>query len=300
MRILYKSAKTCAVCKCKDNPLIIHHIDGNPSNNDEENLILLCVNCHDEAHTKHEHALNLNKQRLSYFKKEWENQVKNNSLKAMILGDVISPINWTYFNLSFIPKNIVSYGIDYKNNKYNYLISKKIINKDLEIIANGINNHFDSETVFDRVDINDAHILKSFYEEQVNNMISVIVPYEIDAIWTKTEIKLLLNPNTFIYHRGGMYYKTIHKEKDIETRKIYMHAKNISIEGYIYTHYMFGQSSIINTFKRHNTTTGLYLIKNIVNNIRGIKLEVTPIVLGSGGFSYEMNTPHILRKKLSM
>jgi len=212
----------------------------------KKNLILLCKHCHDEAHTKHEHSLNMNAKRLSYFKKEWENQVKDNSLKAMILGDVLSPINWTYFNLAFIPKSIISYGVDYKNDKYYYLISKKIINKDLEIIAKGNNNHFDSSTVFDCVDINDAHILKSFYEKHVNNIISIIVPYEIDAIWTKKEIKSLLSPNTFIYHNGGMYYKTIYEENGIETRKIHMHAKNIGIEGYIYTHYMFGQSSIIN------------------------------------------------------
>jgi len=298
MQILYKAAKTCTVCKCKDKPLIIHHIDGNPSNNDEENLILLCNDCHDEAHTKHEHSLNMNANRLFFFKNEWENQVKNNSLKAMILGDIISPINWTYFNLSFIPKNIISYGVDYKNNKYYYLISKKIINSDLEIVANDNNNHFYSSTVFDCVNINDAHVLKSFYEEQVNNMISIIIPYEIDAIWTKKEIKSLLRPNMFIYHNGGMYYKTIHKENGIETRKIYMHAKNIGIEGYIYTHYMFGHSSIINSFKRHSSTTGLYFIKNIKNNIREITLEVTPIVLGSGSFSYKMKTPYTLREKI--
>lgn len=129
MRILYKSAKTCAVCKNKLKSFHIHHIDEDPSNNSEENLILLCTECHDEAHTKHKHSVNLDKRRLFYCKTEWENEVKNKSVRAMITGDVISPINWTYFNFSLIPKNIISYGVDYKTDKYRYLLEKKLLTK---------------------------------------------------------------------------------------------------------------------------------------------------------------------------
>ena len=33
--LLYKSARTCCVCK-KENEVIIHHIDNTPSNNEEK------------------------------------------------------------------------------------------------------------------------------------------------------------------------------------------------------------------------------------------------------------------------
>lgn len=48
-----KYGSQCAICKWHEVnkysntiPLQIHHIDGNPLNNKEENLILLCPNCH--------------------------------------------------------------------------------------------------------------------------------------------------------------------------------------------------------------------------------------------------------------
>lgn len=39
----------CQMCGKKGN-LKIHHIDANPGNNNITNLILLCGNCHDDAH----------------------------------------------------------------------------------------------------------------------------------------------------------------------------------------------------------------------------------------------------------
>lgn len=78
-----------------------------------------------------------------------------------------------------------------------------------------------------------------------------------------------------------------------------MHAKHIRIEGLIYTYYMFGSSSITNSFTGHSSTTGLYLIKNINRYSNEIILNVTPVVLGSGSFAYKMQTPFILREKMN-
>ena len=53
----------------------------------------------------------------------------------------------------------------------------------------------------------------------------------------------------------------------------------------------------MNSFSGHSNTTGLYLIKNINSGINGLTLYVTPIVLGSGSFAYNMHTPFLLREK---
>lgn len=45
--IILKSARLC--CVCKELGKQIHHIDGNSSNNETDNLVLLCLNCHDEV-----------------------------------------------------------------------------------------------------------------------------------------------------------------------------------------------------------------------------------------------------------
>ena len=44
----------CEVCHSKSSTnLPVHHIDLNRSNNTAENLIVLCVSCHNNAHSNH-------------------------------------------------------------------------------------------------------------------------------------------------------------------------------------------------------------------------------------------------------
>jgi len=52
-RIMFLHDMTCCKCRIEGRePLHIHHIDGNPSNNSENNLAVLCALCHHSAHVK--------------------------------------------------------------------------------------------------------------------------------------------------------------------------------------------------------------------------------------------------------
>lgn len=46
--ILYESDHTCCICH-SNRTVQIHHIDGDPSNNDPDNLCVLCLLCHDQT-----------------------------------------------------------------------------------------------------------------------------------------------------------------------------------------------------------------------------------------------------------
>lgn len=49
-RLLRKNADACCVCKSRGVGLNFHHIDGNPSNNVDSNIAVLCVKEHDCHH----------------------------------------------------------------------------------------------------------------------------------------------------------------------------------------------------------------------------------------------------------
>lgn len=80
--LLYKSAKTCCVCK-KEKKVIIHHIDDDPSNNKEKNLIVLCPDCHDDAHLSGGLTKILTPSHLRGYKKKWIQQVLERSNKTI-------------------------------------------------------------------------------------------------------------------------------------------------------------------------------------------------------------------------
>ncbi len=44
--ILFRSDHTCSVCRTRYKDVQLHHIDGNHSNNDADNLIVVCLDCH--------------------------------------------------------------------------------------------------------------------------------------------------------------------------------------------------------------------------------------------------------------
>ncbi len=49
-KVLFASDRTCCVCRT-EKKVQIHHIDGDPSNNDFDNLAVICLHCHSEAYS---------------------------------------------------------------------------------------------------------------------------------------------------------------------------------------------------------------------------------------------------------
>ena len=45
-KVMFNHDRTCCVCNEKMLRIEIHHIDENPSNNSEDNLAVLCAECH--------------------------------------------------------------------------------------------------------------------------------------------------------------------------------------------------------------------------------------------------------------
>ena len=56
------------------SPLEVHHIDGNSDNNNEENLILLCPNCH--SLTRNYKGANISKTKRSKYRKSYKDRCK--------------------------------------------------------------------------------------------------------------------------------------------------------------------------------------------------------------------------------
>lgn len=97
--LLYKSRKTCCVCREREKAIIIHHIvEWNKSkSHSEDNLVVLCLVHHDEAHSKKELSLNLTPNRIRAAKEKWELEVQKHDNVILSL---------TYKELLAIPKQL--------------------------------------------------------------------------------------------------------------------------------------------------------------------------------------------------
>ena len=79
--VMFASDQTCCVCNDQIRKTEIHHIDGDPSNNDRSNLALVCKDHQSEAHTDHSFARNLTPDLIRLYDENWRAIVQGVQLR---------------------------------------------------------------------------------------------------------------------------------------------------------------------------------------------------------------------------
>jgi hypothetical protein len=77
--VLFNNRHSCCICR-KRKSVIIHHIDEDPSNNSENNLAVVCSNCHTEIHAKSNMSRKYSKEEITMYKNEWEKICKGEKI----------------------------------------------------------------------------------------------------------------------------------------------------------------------------------------------------------------------------
>lgn len=74
--LLYVFDRTCCVCQDPNIGVQIHHLDGDPSSNEIENLAALCLRCHDQASKTGGLTRSLSKGIIKKYRAEWLRRVQ--------------------------------------------------------------------------------------------------------------------------------------------------------------------------------------------------------------------------------
>ncbi len=98
--VLDKSRRTCCVCQTPGRSIIIHHIREwhKSRSHAEEDLAVLCLNDHGEAHTQRKLGQNLTPNQIRLHKKNWEKRVQEASGRALVGLSRVQGANWDYIN----------------------------------------------------------------------------------------------------------------------------------------------------------------------------------------------------------
>lgn len=293
--LLYQSARTCCVCRTPKLPVQVHHIDQNPSNNDIENLIVLCTNCHDEAHTKHDLSQNLNANRLKAFRTKWHNEVLEKSSRAMLPSGNLSQAMWTFVNHQRLPHVMRSADIEFDQYLKELLTEDNIIDQlGIPIFPKKEINKI-HKTIYDYFSWDNSQRLHFLYTKAIDDIILNLNPIEIGAIWSKKEIIDLVSPGNLIFCMKGMYFKSANIVDGEEDRYVYSCSKGVEVRFYANTRHMYGNSALYNSFSGHKFVATLLLVKNIGSENGKLVIDCTPLALGYGFVSSEYKTPHPLK-----
>jgi hypothetical protein len=116
---MHECRRTCCVCREKGKSLVFHHTRewANSRSHDEQFLVVICANCHGEAHTKRELGRNLTAYELRNHRKTWATKVAELDARALFDPDAnrnalgMAPL-WDYFNHRRISRIAAELSID--------------------------------------------------------------------------------------------------------------------------------------------------------------------------------------------
>jgi Protein of unknown function (DUF3298) len=74
--ILFQSDRTCCVCRQRERPVQLHHIDDDPSNSAGDNLAVLCFDCHRETQIRGGFDRKLDAAQVKLYKADWIKRVE--------------------------------------------------------------------------------------------------------------------------------------------------------------------------------------------------------------------------------
>lgn len=99
-KLLFDNRFQCCVCRNPDLPIIVHHIvEWNRSRSHApENLAVLCLLHHSEAHSKKDLAQNLDPKTLAKIKDAWEAEVKRFDSESILAAMRLEYSSWNYIN----------------------------------------------------------------------------------------------------------------------------------------------------------------------------------------------------------
>ena len=74
-RVKFASDRTCCICRERGKRFQIHHIDGDPGNNEFENLVVLCLEDHDRTQSKGGFGRKLDADEIIQSRDDWIDRV---------------------------------------------------------------------------------------------------------------------------------------------------------------------------------------------------------------------------------
>lgn len=261
--ILLKSAFTCCVCHQSGLPVVIHHLKKweHSRSHDIDNLAVLCLNHHGEAHSHHENSRNLTADIIKKARNEWYEIIEKRSLeKEEALGNLQSYTGrWDYFNISYIYSLITDYNINYSSRYMSTLMTKGLINEDATINS-------DKLTAGSSYWLNffDGGYVKLHIEEMVNSIIRTLpIQYINNSSYSLGEV----SPGDLCLIDGSFYFRRMNKlTKGIgQTRRAECTINQMKFTGEFDAWYCNSSSSYCNHLTGKKSATQLCLVRNVEN-----------------------------------
>ncbi len=285
--VLVRSAFTCCVCHQPGLPIVIHHLDRweHSHSHDLDNLAVLCLNHHGEAHSHHENSRNLTAQVIKSARDQWYTVIQRQNIQVERALETVKRYNgrWDYFNLSYICGFMDEHDIHFSSQYKDHLIAKGIITENGMICADKL-----TENATHWLDFFDGQYLKRYIEEMVNVIIGHLpIRYIKDSLYSQGHVK----PGELLLVDSRFYFKRLNKRtRGIgQTRRVRGTVNHMIFTGEFDAWYCNSSSSHGLHLTGNKYATQLCLVRN-VEQAEGIDLVDCTII----GLGLNLTQPDIM------
>jgi hypothetical protein len=285
--LMYESKRTCCICRESNKAIIIHHIiDWKDSHNhDKDNLVVLCLNHHDDAHSIRKNSRNLSRGEIKEAKKKWIEAVKENDIIATTSSgrklNCLQYACWDYFNISRI--------LDFA--------SQENINIDNTInILNEIDGEFKSLNKCYRFDnlMVERHYLAKELELNIQEILKIRGCPDLTDEFNRKSVRILLKAGSFFtLTRTFTFKKTTSKTMGTgQNVNVYYKykSKRLKVEFNIDLFEVLNNSSFVNLSGKYKCSCVLH-VKGITLKDDITSIKCTCLAIGTSMREYESGCP---------
>jgi 5-methylcytosine-specific restriction endonuclease McrA len=279
-KLLFDNRFQCCVCRDPDLPIIVHHIVewARSRSHAPENLAVLCLKHHSDAHSKKELAQNLDHKTLTKIKDAWEAEVKKFDSESILEAMRLEYSNWNYINELRVFEIAKEVGVDFSAVRgFSDLVATGVVE------LNGLPAPVKNEERLSYKYEGSKILRRYFYTSEIlGRVISNLSIVNVSDWLERGVLGFTLAPGDFIFVQGAHTFSPLSSKKSGmgpgQECRGYRAANHVEI-GFTFDRWEATSSSAKNEWLSGTKNQGsLIQVKNISR--KNDKLLVTGTVLG--------------------
>lgn len=284
-RLLHDSRNMCCVCRIRNRGVLLHHIDEwrESRSHDEDNLAVICLDCHDKAHTHRELSRELTSEQIRFHKAEWTSFVRTQDVANIFktasfnLGHAM----WDYFNHARLPDLAASKGLDLSQ------LANFETNANASPNTTGVNRYSGRATFFDSEYRSFASLIVAFSEH--------VACLDINLVWSRNQIRAMVNEATVFSLSAYFRFSPVGRVPDQgpgQIRRGYYRSRGIGVE-FVIDAWETTTSSAWDHLRGGWICTGIFVARSVSVTREMLSIQATCLALGTGFGEHYAATPDV-------
>lgn len=285
-KLLHESKRTCCVCREPNKSVVIHHINqwSESKNHSEKNLVVLCLEHHNDAHTTKGLSLSLTKKQLKDHKSDWLDLVKRTDSRAILGLMKVCGSSWDYINHNRVFQLAQKSNISFTQSPYFTAVKDNGMVNSIGLIQDTSKWKIDYKPTFRLYDCGEGTTLYFYTTNILEQLLPKLPVIDITDKWTTGELKKLLSPGKFICLRGAYYYKSISKVNRGRNRikQGYRRKSKIRVDFQFDAWEATSSTSDSCHLSGRKSSMAILLIKSVSQKEGWLKIHTSCLAIGSG------------------